>query len=394
MIEGGHRRPSDEKLSVIAGRLGLDVGELVSGVPAGLEPELEVELQLARQKADEGDLDGAAVAIEQVREAAEQHGLSRVLARAEEALGAIEERRADFNEALARYQRAEAIWSTEAIHLRAAAIANAAKCMRMLGNPQMAVHSLDYYRRELLATGQPHPDALMNTYSEMVYAYFAVGLPEKASEAARNALSLESQVDDGKHLACMHLTVARSLLYEERYADALDSIRRAHELYSAGGWRSKAAKARIAEAFVLSNEGRYEEARKLLLEALEVLRKSPNRVDEAMALDQLGHVMRHLGEPVVALEFLDEAQAYLPESGVLEQAFNARERGLCLREMDAGEAESELRRAIDLYVVGGARDELAGTYRDLGDLYVDQGRSDDALHTFRKGLQSVEKPSR
>lgn len=389
MIEGGHRRLPDDYLEVIASRLDMDPSELITGVPAGLEAQLEMQLHLARRRADEGALDEAEAAVENARATARQHGLNRVEARAEESLGSLAERSGDPVKALEHFERAEELWKDEPIHLRAVAVTGLANCTRVLGDPQMALHSLDQYQRDLIATKQPHPVALMRTYTEMVYAYFAVGLPEKAGDAARQALRLEAQVEDPDELACMHLTVAQSLHHEGRYGDALDSIRRAHELYTSGGWGNKAAKALIAEAFVLCDKEDYSTARERLLETLDLLGASPNRVDEAMALNQLGHVMRNLEDPQAGLAFLEEALPLLHETDVIERAFNARETGLCHVESDPAAAEVYLKQAIELYRARHATDDLAATYKDLGDLYVSQGRRDLALTTFRNGLEGL-----
>lgn len=255
----------------------------------------------------------------------------------------------------------------------------------------MAVHMLDSYRRELITSRHPHPLALMRTYTEMVYGYFAVGLPEKASEAAREALLLGDQVDNPEDLACMYLTVARSLLYEHQFADALGSIRRAEEIYLAGGWRNKAAKARIAEGIVLSKKGDYERAQERLLSALELLHESPHPLDEAIALNELGRVTRHLGDSTTALVYLERALPRLEEADALQRASNRREAGLCLREIDPEGAKALLEQAIDLYRISNFPDEVAATYKALGDIYIANGKLDLALSAFREGIEVVEK---
>lgn len=136
MIEGGHRRLPQAYFEVIARRLEMDPSELLTGVPAGLEPQLEVQLHLRRRRADEGAVDAAAVEVDQIRATARQHGMNRVEARAEESPGSFAERRADFRKALEHYERANQLWGAEAIHLRAVAVIGLARSTRMLGDPQ------------------------------------------------------------------------------------------------------------------------------------------------------------------------------------------------------------------------------------------------------------------
>lgn len=389
LIECGHRQPSQDALRLIAARLGMGVDELLRGTPPGLEAELELRLHQVRRTIDQGELITAKELVESVVETARQHKLNRVEARAEETLGAVSEREGDPPAALAHFRRAEALWDDEAIHLRVDAITGAARCSRFMGDARMAVHTLDSYRRDLLAS-RPDPHALMKTYTELIQAYFAIGLPENARDAARAALRLDGQIDDPDEIACMHLTLARTLMYEGRYTDALTSVRRAHEIYSGGGWRNKAAKALIAEGIVLSKKSDYGLARDRVTEALELLRESPNRLDEVLALNELGRIYRNLENPTAALSRLTEARSLLSNGEALEQAFNERETGLSLALLGRPEAESHLRQACDLYRSLGAVDDLAATCKALGDFYLSQGDIDRAVVALRQGLDYIE----
>lgn len=389
LIECGHRKPSRDTLTFIAERLDMDVEELLLGTPPGLEAHLELRLHEAKRTLDEGEEEKAQEEATGVLREAQLHSLVRVEARAHEVLASVAEQ-SDCPVALEGYRRAEELWSSQPVHLRVNTVVGLARCSRRLGDTQMAVHLLDSYHRDLIALQQPHPVALMRTYSEMVCAYFAVGLPEKAGEAARAALRLENQVDDPEGVAGMHLTVARSLLFEGQFADALSSVRRADEIYSAGGWRNKAIEARIAEGIVLAKKGDLEPARQQLLSALELLTESPHRLDEAMTLNYLGRVTRRLGDTSTAISYLSRAESLLEEGDVADFAFNGREMGLCLAGTDRAAAELHLKRAIDLYRMTHAMDELAATHMALGDMYVFHGDKDLALSAFRDGLECIE----
>ncbi len=208
LVECGHRRPSRDALDLIAARLDLEVDELLRGTPPGLEPELELRLHQVRRTLDDGDVETATTTAMSVLQSARQHDLNRVEARAEEMLGTIAERAGRPEAALAHFGSAEELWANEPIHLRVDARTGTARCLRFLGDARMAVHTLDSYRRDLLAS-RPDPHALMKTYAELIQGYFAIGLPENARDAAHAALRLEGQVDDPDEIACMHLTLAR-----------------------------------------------------------------------------------------------------------------------------------------------------------------------------------------
>lgn len=393
LIEAGHRHPSPEVLGHIAQRLDMHPDELITGRPAGIDVDLELQMQAARRDLDHGRVEDAQVAIAIVLKQSRQHNLTRVEARAHEISAAISEKTTGPAAALPYYQQAEELWRDQPAHLRFLTVTGISRCTHQLGDPQLAIHMLESYRRELEGSGKPHPLSLMHTYTAMIYPCFAAGLPQKAAEAARMALSLEAHVDDPDELACMHLTVARTLVFEGEYADALTSIRKAEDIFLASGWRNQLAKAQIAEAIVLSKKEDHEPAKEKLLSALEILEESPNQLDEALALNELGHVMRHLDDVHSALTYLERAKGMLEEGDIIERAFNERELGLCLGTAEPKVAERHLKRAVDLYRISGATTELATTFKALGEFYVGQGKSEKAIEALREGLEAVEERS-
>ena len=390
MIEAGKRRPSHEALEHIAARLDVDVQHLISGRPVGLEVELEMALQDARREVDSGAIDKGQATALRVISAAKREGFPRTHARALELRGLIAERVETASSAFEHYQEALCLWEQEPIHLRAECMAGLARCTQQLETPQMALHLLAGFRHELGSSGVADPGALMRTLTAMIYPYFAAGLPEKAAEAAREALALEARVDDPDELACMHMAVARSLAQEGHFGDALQSLRRAEEIYLAGGWHSRLVKAQINEAIVLSKKEDFEGAQEKLLSALNTLRDSPNRLDEALALNELAFVSRRMGRLDVALAYLERAQPLLEDGDIIEQAFHARELGICMTHSHTSLAEQHLARAIDLYRVEGASQELATTFKALADVYVEKGDTDRAMQALRDGIAAVE----
>ncbi len=390
LIESGDRQPSAEAIAHIANVLEVDLNELVTGKPPGLEVELELAIVEAKRKLDQGNSAEATAVLEQSLAAARKHALVRSEARALEGLARIAEREGAVDRALKLYTQAEELWRGEPLHLRCEAVAGAARCTQRLGDARMAIYLLDSYRLELTGSKEPDPPALMRICTALIHPYFAAGLPEKAVESAREALQLENRVDDPDQLSCMHLIVARSLLYQGHYADALESVRKAEQISLAGGWRNRVVKAQIAEAIVLAKKTAFEDARDKLTSALEILVESPNQLDEALALNEMGHVVRHLGDLDAARGYLERARPLLKESHVIERAFNERELGLCLVATDPDLAERHLKRAIDDYRISGASGELATTFKALGDLYVSQGRHDLAIEALRQGLEAVE----
>lgn len=393
MVENGKRQPSREALEHIAGRLETEVDHLISGRPVGTLVHLELALQNARHQADEGQVNDALKAVNEVLDETKEGEFRRTRARALELRGLLAERLEGPSEACEYYNEALEHWLSEPLHLRAETVAGLARCIQHLETPQMAVHQLESYRRDLEATGGPDPSALMRTLTAMVYPYFSAGLPEKAAEVAREALALEPRVEEPEKLACMHMAVARSLAQQSYFADALHSLQRAEEIYLAGGWRTRAAKAQINEAIVLAKKEDFEAARDKLLVALGTLEDSPNRLDEALALNELAYVSRHLGDVDVALSYLDRAGPLLEDGDLVERAFHERERGMCLIDVSPDRAEAHLKQAIDLYRILGASQEIATTFKALADVYVLKGWTERAMEALRDGIAAVEERS-
>ena len=393
MVETGKRQPSLGALEHIAGRLGTDVEHLQTGRPVGAQVELEIALQEARRKADDGDVDAARRVVRRALAETKAGQFPRTRARALELKGWLAERVEGSSRAIRHYQEALELWANEPLHLKAEAMAGLARCTRRLETPQMAVHLLESYRREMEDSGDPDPSALMRTLTALIYPYFAAGLPEKAAAAAREALDLEPKVDDADELACMHMTVARTMSQQGHFGDALASLQRAEEIFLAGGWKSRVAKAQINEAIVLSKKEDFESARDKLTEALDTLKESPNQLDQALALNELGHVARHLGDVEAALDYLDQAQPLLADGDVIERAFNAREHGICLTDQDSHAAEKHLLRAIDLYRIEGTQQEVATTFKALAEVYLIRDDSARAIQALRDGITAIEERS-
>jgi tetratricopeptide (TPR) repeat protein len=392
MVENSKRQPSRDALEHIAKQLGTEVDHLLSGRPVGLQVDLEIALQQARRAVDRGEVVAALETVKEVLAHTTPDEFPRTHARAHEVRGLIAERTEGASQAVEHFETALRIWDDQPLHLRAETVAGVARCTRRLETPQMAVHILSDYRHALEQAGAD-PSALMRTLTAMIYPYYAAGLPEKAAEVAREALALEARVDDPEHLACMHMAVARSLAQQGHYGDALHSLRRAEEVCLAGGWRNRVAKVQINEAIVLAKKEDYDSAREKLQDALDILSESPNRLDEALALNELAYVTRHLGDTTQAIAYLDQAQPLLEDGEVIELAFNERERGLCLTARDPATAEAHLQRAVDLYRIEGASQELATTFKALADVYVVQGDTGRAMQALRDGISAVEERS-
>src|SRR2546423_288240 len=86
-IEAGRRRPSRRALEHFAGRLGVSMEELETGLPPDLEHRLELRVHQARIDLSAGRLDDAHEALTNEQRDVQRARLTRVEAKIEEGLG-------------------------------------------------------------------------------------------------------------------------------------------------------------------------------------------------------------------------------------------------------------------------------------------------------------------
>lgn len=390
LIESGARRPSPKVLAHLAGRLEVDVDELLSTEGQARRVAAELALQEAREAVRVGAEGDAERLAKQAAEGARAQQITGLEARAYELLGGIEERRNDIDAALAFYRQAERLWATESVHLRFQTMAGLARCHQSVGDARLAVHVLENYLLELEREGVPDPTATMRTQAALVNCYSALALKEKAAQAAADAQALAPQVSDAEQIACMNMNVARSLYERGRMDDALEALRRAEHSYLMIGWEIDAAIANLNRAIVRIDKGDPEGARSDLAQALETFKAAERPADVARTLNELGRLEGLSGDSKKAEQLLLEAQPYLQGGDFSERALNLRELGLCLKERDPTAAKAHLRRAIDLYVLADAGTDAASAYKLLGDLHRALGETEESADAYRAGIEAIE----
>lgn len=367
LIESGKRVPSKEMLDHIAARLDLDPQEILTGRPPGFEAELELRLSQARHEMHQG-IDVTAE-LEDVERAAAEANLTRTRAAALTLLGTAAERVGRPDAARTSFERAIETYGDLPAHLRFEAVAGSARTRHATGEPRAAVHMLETYLIELERNGIADPTAKMRIYASLVASYWMLGLRERAAEAAEQALRLAPRVEDAEQIACMNMNVARVLLSDGRYNEALEALRRAETVYQSLDWATSRAWALLNRGIAQYENGELDESRATLEEALELIRGAGGTpVDQVYVLNQLGHVERLAGRFEEARRRLSEAAGFMQEADLLERAFNAREMGLCCLQDDPERAERDLREAIELYRKGSADQDRVASALDLARL--------------------------
>ncbi|MEW1584009.1 hypothetical protein AB0283_00965 [Micromonospora vinacea] len=190
---------------------------------------------------------------------------------------------------------------------------------------------------------------------------------EEGLRLAREAAEVLDRLGDVRQRAAGHERVALTLLYRERWADALAALDRAPA--DAGGDRHLAARIALHRGHLLEESDRVEEARAAVDEARRIGRELG--VDELVTGACLAYA-RLVDDPADAVAACDEALAAAPVEAELPVRV-ARARAL-LSAGRAVEAVDDFVEAVTLCVERGAegdaflRWELANAYRIVGRL--------------------------
>ena len=388
LIEGGQRVPSEQALNHIARRLEVEVEEIVTGKPSGLDAHLELTLQEARGLAYRGEIAAAEHLVTKITKDAARYKLTRLHARALSVQAGLVERRGQFSEARDLYDKAQNLLADEPVHMRFEPVVGYARCIQFLGDPRLGVHLLESYLLELRAQKMEDPTARMRTLSTLVHLYRAIGMDGRSTEAAEEAIALAPQVEDPEQVACMSVNVARSLLDQGRHDDAVDMLKRAEQIYQGLEWLLPQIRSKINRGIVEVGKSRLAEAKRTFSEVLDALSAHPQEVAlRGQVLNQLGRVERLSGDFDAATEHLRRARVDLAEEDVFERAVNAREFGLCMAEGEVSTAEAELKRSADLFLAVGAKGEAGRSLLELGRLLRRNDDLERAAAILEDGLE-------
>lgn len=387
MIESGQRTPSPKAAGRLAVRLGVEVEEILSGRPSGLEARLELTLAMARIAGYRGRRAEYRAGIQEVQRLASRYGLQRLHYRTLVLFAGISERDGDLVAACSLLEEAMSLIDNDSPHVRFEAVVAMARCHHLAGDTRMAAHVLESYLSLLSRTNVQEPAALVRTHSALVQYYRALGLDGRAIASAEEAIRLAPSVDDPEQIACMNMNVARVLYEDGRYEDATDILRRAEQMFAGLDWSLPLVRARINRGMVHAAAGDLGRARDCLEEACRELESHPHEVaTKAEALNELARIERLSGDIPRAVELIEQAQIHVSRSSPLEAAFGKRELGLCLAESDPQRAELNLRAALFDYRALGATSESAKTALELGRLLARRGDSAQAARTLEEGL--------
>jgi len=165
------------------------------------------------------------------------------------------------------------------------------------------------------ARGADEKEALVRSLNVMETAQLVLN-GSSDGRYLREALDVADALGNRAQQAMLASTLSALLYYDNRWNEAIDSYRAAHERYEQAGNYLEGAYMLVNVGEILSRQGRLSEAREALLDALRVMRASDfqegiaNSEMElarvALLAGEAGEAMRLTGQAITAFEALNE----------------------------------------------------------------------------------------
>ncbi|WP_051839544.1 helix-turn-helix domain-containing protein [Streptomyces sp. NRRL F-5126] len=393
-VEAGKARASETALRYFAVKLGTTYDQLTTGVPAGLRAELREGLASASDLMAGPSGSRAEPLLAGLIERAGHHGVPDLESQLRVALGHCLLRRGALAEGRAQFERAQGLVADEPLPRQVPAVRGLATAHQLEGDVRFACYLLEKTIDELNAQGLPDPEALMLLYATVITPYMDLGAHERAAKAAVLALDLAPRVSDPVAVAGLHRSVARTLIAGGRYDDAETYLAKAQELYRRRDIHSELAQCHWMRGYLHTQHGRLAEAEDELRTAREMLRTTGGSFYAAQVEVELADVRRRRGHDSDAEQLLNTLLEGLgPGHGAVHAAAAHRLLGLIHQERgEDGAAERHYKEAIPLQEEAEVSGDLADTSRLLGDLLHAQGRTEEAIAVYRRGLARLSRP--
>jgi tetratricopeptide (TPR) repeat protein len=391
LVESGRRQPAAAALAHIAERLRIDVEYLRDGVDASVR----TRARLALGRAEKNLLDGHAEnAYNEFTALIGDPGLNDEQSRRAR-LGQAQalERKGDLEGAIGLLGELadEARQSPEVQPWLDVALAMS-RCYQSAGDLDMAIQIGEEAMRAAAEMGLEHTDEYVRLGCTVLSAYHGRGDIVRSRTLASELVRAADQMGAPHTRGAAYWNA--SVIAESRgdLAQALNLVDRALALFGEGDDRRNLARLRMAYAWLLlqGDEPRANEA-------LDLLDSVRDEITMHGGVDDMRHFDSTRADALLALGRLDEAheaaKAALQDLGDQPRMESARARLVLARvlraEGDVDQSAREGALAASMLEAMGASRRAAVAWRELGDLYRDLGRTDEALEAFDRALQSM-----
>lgn len=391
LVESGRRQPAASALAHIAERLHIDVEYLRDGVDASVRTQARLALARAEMALRDGHAHEAYEAFTSLAgdpglndEQARQARLGRALAkeRAGELETAIDLLTALVTEARQAPEVQPWLEASEAL----------TRCYRELGDIDMAVQTGDEALRGASDLGLDGTDEYVRLGGTVLAAYYSRGDQARSNALARELVELADRLGSPQTRGAAYWNA--SIIAESRgeLAQALSLADRALAMYGESDDARNLARLRVTHGWLLM-QGDDPKPR----EALEILDTVRAQVEMHAGAIDLEYLMHLRGRALYQLGRLDEARDCLADLVMAtdqEPHLDAAEARLLLASIhhELGDDDAALAEAAAAAAtIGGMRAfrQAATAWRELGDLYRDLGRTEEALDAFDRALQAA-----
>jgi len=176
-----------------------------------------------------------------------------------------------------------------------------------------------------------------------------------------------------------------------RVNESIRHLRESRAAFRVAGHMKDEALALSALGYVFHEMGKSYTAKPMFLESIDLLVKSGNPIDARQVLGKLANLERSIGELDASLQHFDESIALQERVGdVMNSIGNRIDRSRTLIRMGCfEEAESAIMEIIAMSKQRKSPMYEAFALDSLGDLYLTQGRNEDAVAALRVAHETV-----
>lgn len=367
-VELDREEPTPEAMRHFAQRLGVSAA-------------LTAKLVQARKLLTAGDIEPARVEYSAILTQAALFGLNELQYAAAYGLGEASIHIGRFATALERFTEAAALAGDE--QSKVAALARKITCLALAGDP---VNAVALGEAVLGRADRNDQAAQARLLAALIMPYAQLGAFERVSEASRQALALAPRVRDDAVLAYLHRAVTHTFIEQHHFDEALAHADRAMRLSEKLNVPIDVGLCRLASASALKDADRLAEAAEELTAAIEIFRSVRADAYRDRATAVLAEVRLLQGNAKLARQLAGE----VTESDPWTAGYVRRIAGIAAAESgDAVEAERLLQQSAELFAAQGGRVDLVETCREWGRLLVTQGRLEEAVDVYDRGLRGA-----
>lgn len=391
LVESGRRQPAQAALEHIAERLRVDPGYLLDGIDAEVRRRARLALGHAEVALRRGDIDDA---YKRFRDLVEDPGLAdEQQRRARLGMALAAERRGHLEEALRLLgQLAEEARREPNVQPWMDVAEAQSRCYHEAGDLDLAIQTGEEAMRFAAELGLQASDEYVRLGCTVLAAYYERG------DLARATVMAGDLINNAEASGAPHTRGAAywnaAIVAESRgqIGEALALVDRAQAMLGESDDRRNLSRLRVAYAWLLMQQSPPEADRalKLLDGVSDEMRAHGGAVDVGYCETERARALLALGRLDAARSAAEASLKALGDQPRIESARAKLLLGRILREQgDTDGCLEQCSDAANMLETMGASRQAASAWRELGDLYRDLGRAEDAMSAYDRALLAV-----